>query len=118
MGSIGFQLQQSVRIRTVYEYSIHLYLHFFQSFGRNAKQKSIQQIATELEVEAMEVSAKWQSLRTQFNRELAKTRKAKSGSGIDSVYVPKWEYFKMLLFLQTAKGYNDKTVSNLVIAFF
>lgn len=53
-----------------------------------------------LGVSSQEASAKFHTLRTQFNRESAREKKTKSGSSSNELYVSKWEYMSCLQFLR------------------
>lgn len=78
------------------------------------KQKSLEEIASKLNVTAQEVTAKLHSLRSQFNRECSKEKKQKSGSAANEAYTSKWEYMQCLRFLK-ANTVTGVTISNLVI---
>lgn len=80
---------------------------------RNIKQKLLSEIAGKLKVDSKDVSAKFHSLRTQFNRECNKERKVKSGSGADDAYTSRWEYMSSLKFLKV-NSVAVNTVSTLV----
>lgn len=82
-------------------------------FHRNIKKKLLGEIATILEIDELEITSKFHSLRTQFNREANKERQQKSGSGADDVYVSKWEFMSSLRFLK-ANTVPGATFSNLV----
>lgn len=88
-------------------------------FFRSKRQKMLEEIGIVCGVSSQDVSAKIHSLRTQFNRECAREKKAKSGSASDENYVSKWEYMSSLRFLKI-NSVDSVTVSNLVmlITFF
>ena len=50
-------------------------------------------------ISAKEVEKKLKSIRSQYNREKQKTKKRKTGQGLDEVYVSKWAHFGRLKFL-------------------
>lgn len=83
---------------------------------RNTKQKLLQEIATILKITSDEVTSKLHSLKTQFNRESNRVKKQKSGSGVEDVYVSKWEYLSSLQFLNV-RSVPGETISNLVKLF-
>lgn len=83
------------------------------NFYRTVKQSLIGEISTELNMLPTEITSKFHALRTQFNRELNKERKIKSGSSADESYVSRWEFKASLQFLKVNSIAGD-TVSNLV----
>ena len=58
-----------------------------------------------------EVKKKIKNLRTVFTRELRKVEASKrSGAGVDDIYVPKFKFFKSMMFLQPhINGKDSKT---------
>lgn len=58
-------------------------------------------MAAKFETTTDEISRKIHNLRNQFNNELKKVSKKKSGQGTDDLYTSKWPYYKYLLFLQS-----------------
>ncbi|XP_046860894.1 uncharacterized protein LOC124454131 [Xenia sp. Carnegie-2017] len=68
---------------------------------RVARRNAIAEIASALEMSAMDVSCKIKNLRSQFCKEIAKGTKPKSGSATDDVTPKsKWQYLTLLLFLK------------------
>lgn len=66
----------------------------------NSRLDAIHNIATTLNKSDIEVEKKLHTLKSQFLREKAKiTKSKKSGAGTTDVYVPKWKYYQLLLFL-------------------
>lgn len=86
------------------------------SHFRNVKQNLLTEIGEILQADSQEVNAKWHALRTQFNREVSREKKQKSGSSSDDAYVSKWEYMSSLQFLKV-QALVVVTTSNLVIEF-
>lgn len=79
---------------------------------RNVKQSLLSEVANEFNATQSDVIAKFHALRTQFNREMSREKKAKSGAGSDEIYISKWEYKSSLQFLQVGT-ITGQTVSNL-----
>lgn len=77
----------------------------------------LEEIGKKLDITPQEVSSKFHSLRTQFNREFSKEKKIKSGAASGETYKSKWEYMSSLRFLKvgTVPG---ATISNLVEQYF
>ena len=61
------------------------------------------------------VTKKIKNLRTQYKRERQKTRKTKTGTGTDDVYVSKWQYLDRLRFLEDHLTVKQ-TTSNLKVS--
>ena len=53
---------------------------------RNVKEKAVSEIKEQLDMEITAIKAKWNSLRVQHGRELAKENKTKSGQSADDLY--------------------------------
>lgn len=85
----------------------------FTAYSRVHKQNIVEEIATRLKVTVSEITSKFHSLRSQFNRECSKEKKQKSGSASSEAYISKWEYMSSLQFLK-AKTVAGETVSSLV----
>lgn len=83
---------------------------------RVKKKDAFKEIADKFCTSVEEITRKIHNLRNQFNNELKKSMKKKSGQGSDDLYVSKWPYFKSLSFLKTsletrATSGNINTVS-------
>lgn len=78
---------------------------------------SIEQLAQQFNTDFGEVGRKLYNLRTQFNNELRKTRKRKSGQGSGEVYTSNWEFFEALQFMQSSSKCTE-TQSNIVSILF
>lgn len=61
--------------------------------NRIKKTAAIECLAERFNTTPVEINRKLHNLRTQFNNELRKLKKKKSGQGTDENYVSKWEYF-------------------------
>ena len=59
---------------------------------RNVKEKALSEIKEQLGMEKTAIKAKWNSLRAQHRRELAKENKTKSGQSADDLYESSWQY--------------------------
>lgn len=68
--------------------------------NRDKKRAAWEELAEKLNVTADEIQRKIHNLRNQFNSELKKSLKRKSGDGADNIYIPKWVHFKQLMFLK------------------
>lgn len=64
-----------------------------------------------------EVNRKLHNLKGQFNQELTKLKKKKSGSGTNEIYVSNWRYFNALSFLLQGKEYQRNATDTLVSLF-
>ncbi|XP_031327793.1 uncharacterized protein LOC116159041 isoform X2 [Photinus pyralis] len=82
--------------------------------NRVKKQDAYQEMAEEFNTTVEEIQRKIHNLRNQFNSEFKKSKKKQSGQGTDELYVSKWPYYNLLLFLQgsseckTATGNFEK----------
>ena len=85
--------------------------------NRTKRTSAIEQLAQQLNTDAREVNRKLNNLRTQFNNELRKTRKRKSGQGSAELYVSKWGWFNVLQFLLSSSKCAE-TQSNYVSTTF
>ena len=65
---------------------------------RVKKQNAFTEISEKFSIE--EITRKIHNLRNQFNSELKKATKKKSGDGTDELYISKWPYLNSLIFLQ------------------
>ncbi|EZA52488.1 hypothetical protein X777_08604 [Ooceraea biroi] len=63
--------------------------------NRSKRAAAIEQLAEHFSTDSGEIGRKLHNLRTQFNNELRKTRKRKSGQGSSEVYTSKWEFFEV-----------------------
>ena len=66
-------------------------------------------------VTAPDVKTKLKSIRTVYTRERKKTRKRKTGQGLDEVYVSKYPHFDRLRFLDDFVGAKS-SISNLKVS--
>lgn len=68
----------------------------------NNRNDALQRISDVMECTVEEVEKKLHSLRSQYLREKTKIEKSKtSGAAAKDIYVPKWQYFRLLSFLST-----------------
>ena len=67
---------------------------------RVKKQNAFTEISEKFSTTIEEITRKIHNLMNQFNSELKKATKKKSGDGTDELYISKWPYFNSLLFLQ------------------
>lgn len=67
---------------------------------RVKKHNGLKEMAEQFSTTAEEIQRKIHNIRNQFNSEFKKTRTTKSGQGTDELYVSKWPYYNLLLFLQ------------------
>lgn len=85
--------------------------------NRLKRTASIEQLAQQFNTDSGEISRKLHNLRTQFNNELRKSRKRKSGQGVDEIYTSKWEFFEALQFMRSSSKCTE-TQSNIVSIIF
>lgn len=90
-----------------------MFIGLFHSHSRNHKQTLVEEIAASLNVTVAEITSKFHSMRSQFNRECSKEKKQKSGSASNENYTSKWEYMSSMQFLK-AKTVTGETISSLV----
>lgn len=90
-----------------------IFIGYFHSYFRNQKQNLLEDIADKLNVTVCEITSKFHSMRSQFNRECSKEKKQKSGSASDENYTSKWEYMSSMQFLKV-KAAASETISSLV----
>lgn len=67
--------------------------------NRVKKAAAVESLAEQFNTSALEINRKLHNLRTQFNNELRKLKKKKSGQGTDENYASTWDYFTSLQFL-------------------
>ena len=68
---------------------------------RDVKELAYAELSDQFELPIAEIKSKVNSLRTQFNRELAKESKTKSGQSTDELYKSNWIHFGRLNFLRS-----------------
>ena len=66
-------------------------------------------------MEITAIKAKWNSLRAQHGRELAKENKTKSGQSADDLYESSWEYMEKMHFVEQVKK-TAQTTSTLKLS--
>ena len=82
---------------------------------RNVKEKALSEIKEQLGMEITAIKAKWNSLRAQHGRELAKENKTKSGQSADDLYESSWEYMEKMHFVEQVKK-TAQTTSTLKLS--
>ena len=82
---------------------------------RDIKEKALSEIKDELGIELNLIKSKWNSLRAQHGRELAKESKTKSGQSADEVYESSWSYMGKMRFVEQVKK-TAKSTSTLKIS--
>lgn len=83
---------------------------------RNKKQKALKNLAEKYDTTEAEIQRKLHNLRTQFNQEIKKVKKRKSGDGVDDLYKSSWEYFDALKFLMLNESSSAETADNLTVS--
>ena len=73
------------------------------------------EIKDEMGIELNLIKSKWNSLRAQHGRELAKESKTKSGQSVDEVYEISWSYMGKMRFVEQVKK-TAKSTSTLKIS--
>ena len=73
------------------------------------------EIKEEMGIELNTIKSKWNSLRAQFGRELAKEAKTKSGQSLDEVYESSWSFMGKMRFVEQVKK-TAKSTSTLQIS--
>ena len=68
---------------------------------RDVKELAYAELSDQFEIPIAEIKSKVNSLRTQFNRELAKESKTKNGQSTDELYKSNWIHFGRLNFLRS-----------------
>lgn len=68
--------------------------------NRVKKQSALVEIAENFRTTVEEITRKIHNLRNQFNSELKKAAKKKTGEGTDELYISKWPYFNSLVLIQ------------------
>ena len=68
---------------------------------RDVKELAYAELSDQFELPIAEIKYKVNSLRTQFNRELAKESKTKSGQSTDELHKSNWIHFERLNFLRS-----------------
>ena len=82
---------------------------------RDIKEKAISEISVELNIDIPTIKAKWNSLRAQHGRELAKENKTKSGQSTDEIYESSWPYMEKMRFVEQIKK-TAKSTSTLKLS--
>ena len=67
---------------------------------RDIKEKALSEIKDEMGIELNLIKSKWNSLRAQHGRELAKESKTKSGQSADEVYESSWSCMGKMRFVE------------------
>ena len=70
---------------------------------RDVREKALSKIKEELGIEINTIKSKWNSLRAQHGRELAKESKTKSGQSTDKVYENSWPFMEKMHFIKQVK---------------
>ena len=70
---------------------------------RDVREKALSGIKEELGIEINTIKSKWNSLRAQHGRELAKESKTKSGQSTDDVYEISWPFMEKMRFVEQVK---------------
>ena len=70
---------------------------------RDVREKALSEIKEELGIEINTIKSKWNSLRAQHGRELAKESKTKSGQSTDDVYESSWPFMEKMRFVKQVK---------------
>ena len=76
---------------------------------RKVKEKAISEIKEQLAMEITAIKAKWNSLRAQHGRELAKENKTKSGQSADNLYESSWQCMEKMRFVEQVKKTAQST---------
>ena len=76
---------------------------------RNVKEKALSEVKEQLGIEIAAIKAKWNSLRAQHGRELAKENKTKSGQSTDDLYESSWQYMEKMRFVEQVKKAAQST---------
>lgn len=82
---------------------------------RDVREKALSEIKDELGIELNLIKSKWNSLRAQHGRELAKESKTKSGQSADEVFESSWSYMGKMRFVEQVKK-TAKSTSTLKIS--
>ena len=67
---------------------------------RDIKEKALSEIKDEMGIELNLIKSKWNSLRAQHGRELAKESKTKSGQSADEVHESSWSCMGKMRFVE------------------
>ena len=78
-------------------------------YKRNVKEKALSEIKEQLGMKVTAIKAKWNSLRAQHGRELAKENKTKSGQSADDLYESSWQYMEKMHFVEQVKKTAQST---------
>ena len=70
---------------------------------RNVKEKALSEIKEQLGMEITAIKAKWNSLRAQHGKKLAKENKTKSGQSADDLYESSCKYMEKRRFVEQVK---------------
>lgn len=82
--------------------------------NRVKKNSAVQDVSKEFGVTPEEMQRKWHNLRTQYNNEVRKVTKKKSGAGTADVPLQStWEYFNAMKFVG-GSAIISETLSNVV----
>ncbi|XP_026482969.1 uncharacterized protein LOC113391236 [Ctenocephalides felis] len=78
--------------------------------NRDLKYKSLEAIATSLNLSVKIVKDKIHNLRCQLNEHLRKMKKFKSGQDADEWYKPKWEFFEAVKFMSIQTNSTEDSI--------
>ena len=79
------------------------------SSKRKVKEKAISEIKEQLAMEITAIKSKWNSLRAQHGRELAKENKTKSSQSADNLYESSWQCMEKMRFIEQVKKTAQST---------
>ncbi|XP_026470025.1 uncharacterized protein LOC113373978 [Ctenocephalides felis] len=80
--------------------------------NRNLKCKSLETIATSLNLGVKIVKNKIHNLRCQLNEHLRKMKKFQTGQGADERYKPKWEFFEAVKFMNIQTNSTEDSIGS------
>ena len=80
---------------------------------RHVRENALSEIKEELGIEINTIKSKWNSLRAQYGRELAKESNTKSGQSTDDVCESSWSYMEKILFVEQVKK-TARIISTLI----
>ena len=70
---------------------------------RDVREKALSEIKEELGKETNTIKSKWNALRAQHGRELARESKAKTGQNTDDINESSWLFMEKMLFVEQVK---------------
>ncbi|XP_026469716.1 uncharacterized protein LOC113373647 [Ctenocephalides felis] len=80
--------------------------------NRNLKRKSLETIATSLNLGVKIVKVKIHNLRCQLNEHLRKMKRFKTVQGADERYKPKWEFFETVKFMNIQTNSTEDIIGS------